>query len=74
MYNYINYLLPDEHQGWKSAYEIELAARKHESQRVRMLNEETAWGLPPVQTGGSRKAGLLSFLKAPMHMLAALIG
>jgi hypothetical protein len=69
MYNY-NYLIPDERQSWRSAYEIEIAARKHENRRIQMLSENTS----RVQVKENRKAGFLSFLTASLQMLAALIG
>lgn len=73
MYNY-NYLIPEERQAWRSAYEIEIAALKHENRRIQMLDEDTSWGMSQVQVQENRKAGFLSFLTAPLQMLAALIG
>ena len=74
MYNYYNYPIPEERKRWRSAYEIEIAARKHEKRRIQILNEKAAWIMPRVQVEGDRKAGFLSFLKVPLQMLAALFG
>lgn len=68
MFNYYNYPIPEEHQNWRSACEIEIAALKHEERRIQMLHEDTS------SVKGDRKAGFLSFLKAPLQMLAALLG
>jgi hypothetical protein len=62
MYTNYNYLIPEERRAWRSAYEIEIAAREHEERRIQMFFD------------GDRKTGFLSFLKAPLQMLAALIG
>ena len=71
MYNY-NYLIPEERPSWRNAYEIQMAALKHEERRIQLLNEDDAWGLPQVQS--NRKTGFLSFLAAPLQMLAAMMG
>jgi spore maturation protein CgeB len=74
MYTNYNYLIPEERQAWRSAYEIEIAAHKHEERRFQILNEYAAWVTPRVQVEGGRKTGFLSFLQAPLQMLAALFG
>jgi hypothetical protein len=63
MYTNYNYLIPEERNNWRSAYEIEIAALKHEERRIQMMPAE-----------GERKAGLMSFFKLPLQMLAILIG
>jgi hypothetical protein len=72
MYNFYNHQILEERQGWRSAYEIEIAAHEHEKRRFQMLNEYASLVTP--QAGGGRKAGFLSFLQVPLQMLAALIG
>lgn len=67
MYNY-DYLIPEKRQEWRSASEIKLAALKHEERRIQLFGEKMALG----QT--NRKTGFLSFLAAPLRMLAALMG
>jgi hypothetical protein len=62
MYTNYNYLIPEERRAWRSAYEIEIAAREHEERRIQMLFD------------GDRKTGYLSFFTVPLQMLAALIG
>ena len=70
-YNY-SYLMPEERKSWRSAYEIEIAARKHES--LRLLSENDSRVLPWGYSGGSRKSGFSALLKMPFQMLAALMG
>ena len=63
MYNYYNYFLQDEHQTWRSANQIEIAALEHENRRIQMLPEDAAAFKP-------RGVSLLSFLKARLKGLA----
>ena len=74
MNNYYNYLIPEERPAWRNAYEIEIAARKHEELRVRTMQEEPSWALLQMQVEADRRAGFLAFITRPMQMLAALIG
>lgn len=74
MFNFYNYQITDEHQSWRSASEIELAALNHEKRRIQMLYEDTSWITSQLQAGGNRKKGFFSFLRAPMQMLATLFG
>ena len=68
MFNYYNYPIPEQHKNWRSAGEIKIAALKHEERRIQLMQEDAS------SVKGDRKAGFLSFLKAPLQMLAALLG
>jgi hypothetical protein len=70
MFNYYNYIIPEERQSWRSAYEIEIAARKHEKRRIMLMDEEAAWSNPQA----NQRRGFLALLKAPMRLLSILIG
>jgi len=68
MFNYYYNPVTEKPKTWRSAYEIEMAALKHEERRIQMMYNNAS------QAEGDRKAGFLSFLRAPLQMLAALIG
>ena len=65
MFTCYNFMVPENHKPWKSAYEIEIEAREHENMRLRMMHEYA-------EVKESRQGGLLSFLKAPLHLLSTL--
>ena len=72
MFNYNNNLIPDEHQTWRNAYEIKMAALQHEQRRMQMMNENASQALPRAQFTGKRKPGLSFLIMAPLRMLATL--
>ena len=72
MYNNYNYLIPENHQAWRSASEIAMVALAHENRRVQFMDEDQT---PAQQAAGeTQKTGILSFLAAPLHLLASLMG
>ena len=71
MFTNYNYLVPENRQEWKSAYEIERSALAHENLRIQFEAEEQ----PKVEKPGKEKqSGFLTAVLAPFHMLAALLG
>jgi len=75
MFNYSNYLISDEHQTWRSACDIEIAALKHEERRIQTMHENVSKIKAQAQLeAADRKAGFLSFLRAPMYVLSTLLG
>jgi hypothetical protein len=74
MYIYNNNTIPEKRSGWRNAYEIEIAAREHEQQRYQMINEYSSLVTPSVKIEGERRSGWKAILKAPLRLLAFLIG
>lgn len=71
-YNYnTNY---EERPAWRSAHEIKLAALEHEKWRIIMMAETSA--LCKSQTGSrnDQRSGWLAVFKAPLRLLANLMG
>jgi len=72
IYNYhTNY---EERPAWRSAHEIKLAALEYEKWRVIMMAERTGLDKSPTQTQGDQLPGWLAVLKAPLRLLANLMG
>jgi hypothetical protein len=71
MYNFYNNM-PEKRTAWRNAYEIKAAALEHEKRRFQMMHEHTSLAKPQVQ--GDRKSGWSAFFKAPLRLLAILIG
>ena len=71
MNTFYNYLIPEERQGWRSAYEIEIAARKHEEHRLRWERENTE---PIAPVDGVEKRGLISTIKLSLQLLSGMFG
>jgi len=69
MFDFYYHQVPQEHRGWKSSSEIEMAALKHEKMRRRLLDQNMLWA----PAGLDRKAGFLASLKATMQVLLAVI-
>ena len=61
MYLLYKTMIPQEHQAWRSASEIEAAAYKHEKQRIQLLDGDALW------------AGTLAHITASLRRLAALL-
>ncbi len=70
MYNNYNYLIPENHQAWRSASEIAMVALAHENRRIQFLDEVES----PVQHSATHKRSFLDFLAAPLQMLSSLLG
>lgn len=71
MYNFYNNI-PEKRAAWRNAYEIKAAALEHEKRRFQMMHEYTLLAKP--QVTGERKSGWKSIFKAPLRLLAILIG
>jgi hypothetical protein len=63
MFNNYNYLIPEERQSWRSAYEIEIAELKHEERRIQFESMQE-----------DRRADSFSLLRLPMQLFAILFG
>jgi hypothetical protein len=74
MYIYNNNTIPEKRSAWRNAYEIEIAAHEHEKQRFQMINEYASLVNPRVMVDGNRRSGWKAILKAPLRLLAFLIG
>ena len=72
MYNFYNNIIPEKRTAWRNAYEIEMAALEHEKRRIQMMHEHTSLAKPQAQ--GDRKSGWNAIFKAPLRLLAVLIG
>jgi hypothetical protein len=74
MYNFYNNMIPEKRSGWRNAYEIKLAAHEHEKRRYQMINEYASLVNPRVNVDAGRQSGWKAILKAPLRLLAFLIG
>jgi len=68
MFNYNTYTVTEERQPWRSAYEIEIEARKQEEWYLQTIDNG------PASTAGRHNTGLSALLKASLRMLATLVG
>ncbi|PKN91255.1 MAG: hypothetical protein CVU44_20285 [Chloroflexi bacterium HGW-Chloroflexi-6] len=71
MYNFNN-MIPEKRSAWRSAYEIKIAAHEHEKRRFQMINEYASLATP--RTKGAQQSGWTAIFKAPLRLLAFLIG
>jgi hypothetical protein len=73
MYNFYNNM-PEKRTAWRNAYEIKAAALEHEKRRFQMMHEYNSLAKPQVLVKGDRKSGWSAVFKAPLRLLAILIG
>jgi len=74
MYNFYNNMIPEKRSGWRNAYEIKIAAHEHEKRRFQMMSEYASLINPRVQVQRDRQSGWTAIFKAPLRLLAILIG
>ena len=74
MYNFYNNMIPEKRSSWRNAYEIKIAAHEHEKRRFQMMSEYAQLVKPQVQVKGDRPSGWSAIFRAPLRLLAILIG
>ena len=72
MYHIYNTSILENRNAWRSAYEIKMAALEHEKRRFQNI-ENGLLGKAQV-TARYRRSGWAAILKAPLHLIAVLIG
>lgn len=73
MYNFYN-TIPEKRTTGRNAHEITLAAREHEKRRFQIMQAYAALTKPRVQVERDRQSGWTAIFKAPLRLLASLIG
>ena len=53
MYNFIANMPPENCSAWRSANEIQLAAMRHEQQRIQKMGKQTCQDMRDIQSGWS---------------------
>jgi hypothetical protein len=72
MYNFYNNTNPEKRSSWRNAYEVKMAALEHDKRRFQLVQGRTSLEKPQVL--GNRKSGWVAILRAPLRLLAILIG
>jgi hypothetical protein len=74
MFTNYNFTNSEENKPWKSAYEIQIEALKHEEWRIQNLQEEDDCSKSRAQASENREEGFMSFITKPLQMFFALLG
>lgn len=74
MYNNYYKMTTEKRPVWRSAYEIKIAALEHEKRRFQMMHEYTALVKPQAQPGKGQPTDWSALFKAPLRLLANLMG